>query len=86
MIEGEFHLEIKEFKEGDLDVRRRPICDGCDGRFEVGDLYVDGIQSCCGGGCSRNLCELCIKESFDLLKKEKNNNNGSVNNNRERGK
>ncbi len=42
-------------------------CDGCMNPIEIGDEYISGIGSGCGGGCVRTLCKSCIKIAYDLL-------------------
>ena len=54
--------------EREEDIRFRVKCDGCGGVLEPGDKFITGIESCCGGGCTRNLCERCIIHSYNLLK------------------
>lgn len=53
-------LEVEEFKfETD--------CDGCDGKIPPNEKLVGGIDSCCGGGCSRSLCASCVAFAYNLL-------------------
>lgn len=40
------------------------VCDGCGYKFVVGDQAIGNIDSCCGGGCSRTLCVLCIETAW----------------------
>lgn len=36
-------------------------CDGCDREIARGEYYLSGINSCCNGGCYRDLCAKCVK-------------------------
>jgi hypothetical protein len=38
-------------------------CDGCGQKLTEGTRYLSGISSCCGGGCERVLCEICVQQS-----------------------
>lgn len=42
-------------------------CDGCGREFIVGEKVINGIESCCGGGCWRMLCSNCIKIAYALI-------------------
>ena len=41
-------------------------CDGCGRKIVVGEKYIAGIESCCGGECERKLCLDCIKKAAAL--------------------
>ena len=42
-------------------------CDGCGSEIKKGELFLGGIESCCGQ-CLRNICSNCIeKVHVDLL-------------------
>ena len=53
-------LETEDY-EGGTD------CDGCGRKIVLGEKYIAGIESCCGGGCERNLCVPCVKRAAELL-------------------
>jgi len=36
------------------------VCDGCGEPLQEGKRILTGIESCCGGGCARVLCEQCV--------------------------
>lgn len=42
-------------------------CDGCGEDIPEGELYLYGIESCCGGGCARILCGNCLKKAHVAL-------------------
>lgn len=42
-------------------------CDGCGRNMSAEEDRVSGITSCCGSGCVRNLCEVCVAESAVAL-------------------
>ena len=63
-------LEIVDIEENGNE------CDGCDKRYKVGDKKITGIESCCGGGCKRNLCEDCVKIAIKLILKPQETTRG----------
>lgn len=46
-------------------------CDGCNKPIPPGAQMVFGIESCCGGGCSRVLCRVCIKRMYKAMYKKR---------------
>lgn len=42
-------------------------CDGCGKTFAVDEKRIDGIESCCGSGCTRSLCQDCVCIACNLL-------------------
>ena len=49
-------------------------CDGCKKELnEEGDEFIWGIESCCGGGCSRALCRECVLEAAKHFPERKPN-------------
>ena len=62
------HLLLLEEDEENLEFATK--CDGCGAIFEKGDKFISDIESCCGGGCVRSLCKMCIDYSHELLKGE----------------
>ncbi len=50
------------------------LCDGCGTKIGQNEKYITDIESCCGGGCSRNLCSSCIATANKLLGIQSNMN------------
>lgn len=42
-------------------------CDGCSRVLIPGEKILVGIESCCGGGCSRVLCKQCVLFAASLF-------------------
>lgn len=42
-------------------------CDGCGKTLPKDTPIIFGIESCCGGGCCRNLCFSCIEKAHTAL-------------------
>lgn len=40
------------------------LCDGCAKHIKSGEKVLNGIASCCGGGCTRILCAECITAAY----------------------
>lgn len=57
----DLRLETEDFYEGGTG------CDGCGKKIVLGEKYIAGIDSCCGGGCQRNLCINCVKAAAALI-------------------
>jgi hypothetical protein len=48
------------------DGRFNTPCDGCG--VVIGESpHISGIESCCGGGCVRNLCFDCVRAAYRLV-------------------
>lgn len=69
MTEHNTHLEV--------DIADKPEswtggCDGCGRVPQEGDLLITRIESCCGGGCCRELCANCIKAAAKMIEDAEN--------------
>ena len=62
-MSNSFNLKIETINE----VWDDDTCDGCGHKYEKGEKRITGIESCCGGGCVRNLCNNCINKTYEML-------------------
>lgn len=58
-----------ELSIADQDDVKYGTCDGCGRKWVAGDKMIINIESCCGGGCSRSICEQCVRHSLALIEK-----------------
>lgn len=47
--------------------RSETDCDGCGKKIPPSEKYISDIESCCGGGCVRNLCVACVRAAAKAL-------------------
>ena len=60
-------------KRGSLEVGKCQFdqtCDGCGEDIPHDEASLLGIESCCGGGCSRTLCHKCVEWAYQQCQKE----------------
>lgn len=60
-----------EYREGQK-------CDGCLKELKKGDFLIGDIESCCGGGCSRAVCEACITDAYNKIQELKGTRINSI--------